>query len=1274
MIRSHPSKGHQKTASHSSIDLARQYELDMSKINKYLFRETDQSGRRAEKYLAHVRIIEDSKSQSERPPDNSPAQNKKDRILILSVRSSGRIRLHKARENPDSSVQIGRTWDFEELVKIELDPEVPTGFIFEMGKRYYWETSYPKERRVWLTSVLEHYIRYTGGKKLPQLVNCSVDYFHLEPLLQKFVHKLPSRSATAESSTTMTSETRTGTSATTATANSSPRTRISSPIPVPGTGSPSRAGIYSKSDMRLREVQRTTSALKGLDKERDRKEQERKEQERKEEERKERERKEQERKENERKERERIERERREQEARAQQLREQQRKEQQREMESAEAEKREKERLEQKRQEIEFRERQQQEQRLEMELLEQSRREMEKAQTLTALKNNRGSTSARSVKSIEFIGHRKSHHEIEELTQDDEYETVFDDYADDEPETAPLNLSPNTLPEKPEISTNSLKVPSPVPHNVGKAEKFVPDFDISDEEEENTTMDLLRPHARSRAFSRVDTENPKGGDLSELFDEIGWDPKTDDSKSLQKKLLKELERIQFKRIESLTDVVGSTSAVNQAINMSIKECQSIDPILAFYGIQLASFQDEVDYIEKQGKGLQVETTNKKLLMKELNEILHSVDISDQELTRLLNERIAIGEQNEGIEAALGNLYAALMKIRGNDSDDEEMGQMRALEEKKSKYEKAATRFVIGFKKQFSQLVKASVTSLNSKLQTEKSFDSLNSALERKLAELMTLQGSVAFVKQVSPEDYKQMLDEHKEAYSQFYMNFVSVLVERLVSEKHNDKASSFSFNSEPKDIILGTTKRARSTAESKKLPSNTKILQELGLSTPSPESLSSSQEPMEKHTFATALLDLLRLFFNTVITHQRFVIQFFSLSSSEEYNFVKMVKKPLALRVREFTDSDVSHMEADRDVSDQTFNLMHMIVGESIYKLFKFVSKIVKEDMLEFPVISLFAEKLIAELSSTGQEYVVHSLGRMDSKLVLIWTRHIDKQLHIMEKEPVGFKVYKFSKAFPEFSRRVEEMMALNGATSVSGYAIKQQLDSDYNKLWEGLDSCLHRNAQIMGQHDVLLARTASENIRLELTKTVPSVVETVASHLVLLLNYTWLSEEVKNLDTLPSAIRSKIEELKSSELSDFCDSYAKTTVIGELMSVLDGIEGLIKSHTNPSRTNAYSTANMSKLLKKFESSKLKTYIKQLSTELSSQIMGKMTCGEESEISRKVAQEMEKDLFNNCLNSLCIIYNVSFSKLNQILKDYYESLSNPVDKIFINYNFSKEYL
>ncbi|GME94507.1 unnamed protein product [Ambrosiozyma monospora] len=66
--------GHRAT---NSADLAKQYERDIHQINKYLFRELGENGHRAERYIAHVRIIEDSKSPSSRPPPNSHPRNKK---------------------------------------------------------------------------------------------------------------------------------------------------------------------------------------------------------------------------------------------------------------------------------------------------------------------------------------------------------------------------------------------------------------------------------------------------------------------------------------------------------------------------------------------------------------------------------------------------------------------------------------------------------------------------------------------------------------------------------------------------------------------------------------------------------------------------------------------------------------------------------------------------------------------------------------------------------------------------------------------------------------------------------------------------------------------------------------------------------------------------------------------------------------------------------------------------------------------------------------------
>lgn len=152
----------------TSMDLAKQYESDRAKIIKFCFSKREPDGLFHESYITHVRIIEDSHHPSLRPPPNLNPAHKKARILMMGVKKTGRVRLHKGRENKDGSVQIGRTWDLDELTKMEKDVLVPTGFTFLLGKPYYWETSTPKEATVFNTSVINTYIKYTG--KLPELV------------------------------------------------------------------------------------------------------------------------------------------------------------------------------------------------------------------------------------------------------------------------------------------------------------------------------------------------------------------------------------------------------------------------------------------------------------------------------------------------------------------------------------------------------------------------------------------------------------------------------------------------------------------------------------------------------------------------------------------------------------------------------------------------------------------------------------------------------------------------------------------------------------------------------------------------------------------------------------------------------------------------------------------------------------------------------------------------------------------------------------------------
>lgn len=141
----------------------------------------------SESYITHIRIVEDAAYPSNPPPLESPPDNKKARVIIVAVRRSGRVRMHKARENANGTFSIGKTWVLDDLDVIESFTNVvpqtaeqqqnksragPTGFIVTVQKPYYWRANTAKEKDFFIFSLIKIYKKYTGGK-LPQLIGFS---------------------------------------------------------------------------------------------------------------------------------------------------------------------------------------------------------------------------------------------------------------------------------------------------------------------------------------------------------------------------------------------------------------------------------------------------------------------------------------------------------------------------------------------------------------------------------------------------------------------------------------------------------------------------------------------------------------------------------------------------------------------------------------------------------------------------------------------------------------------------------------------------------------------------------------------------------------------------------------------------------------------------------------------------------------------------------------------------------------------------------------------
>ena len=141
----------------------------------------------SESYITHIPVIEDAAYPSSPAPLESPPEKKKARVIIVAVRRSGRVRMHKARENANRSFSIGKTWVLDDLDVIEsftnAIPQTdeqqqnksragPTGFIVTVQKPYYWKANTAKEKDFFIFALIKIYKKYTGGK-LPQLIGFS---------------------------------------------------------------------------------------------------------------------------------------------------------------------------------------------------------------------------------------------------------------------------------------------------------------------------------------------------------------------------------------------------------------------------------------------------------------------------------------------------------------------------------------------------------------------------------------------------------------------------------------------------------------------------------------------------------------------------------------------------------------------------------------------------------------------------------------------------------------------------------------------------------------------------------------------------------------------------------------------------------------------------------------------------------------------------------------------------------------------------------------------
>lgn len=1131
---------HRRTTSNSSRSsqnsnfLADQYERDRKAIISSCFSAHDRSSGTSNNYITHVRIIEDVKSPSSRPPANSQLENKKKRILILSSLPSNlnAIQIHKGRENSDGSFQIGRTWDLKELKRVERDTEIAEGFSLTMGKKYYWETNSAKERTVFVKSLVNTFMQAFDGH-VPQLINWDLSAFYMDE--RSYQRAVITRTSVTDSVARDRNSGHTVPQARTV----SPPVHIDSGKQQQPLAKSLHKAPYSNSPT-IAEVSKRHSALQ--------------------------------------------------QEATRRSI----------------VDEDDLTRFESFTEPLAIEETfdDTQNRTVEPEVMtpapisppkanysspvQASSTENKRDHLLEDLNNVLGSPSPEIPKLVPDTDRaplevREGNAALEEFTQEStpvtvaKVESIVEDvryeptaFEDQEQE---LDLNETISDEGDATNDLSFERGDEVRHS----QLVEPDsahmyHEVSTIQEEGLAGDELNVKDKVLVALEEDgsSENKSSQtkkkaweiddeEILEILTDINWGA-DDDTDSLVERLNSKIATTEYhfnKSLLSLEKLASDLTPYEQSVR---RECDKMSPILSLFLMEMSNVSQDIEYVESQHNGLQVESANKKQLWNTLSELLNTVSLDEDSLEELLNCPIT-ERYLATIEKQLKSLFKALKAINGEEDEEHyNLGQMRALKQRRETYEKVTKIFI-------ERLVNEMVGKFANTSKDELSEDHLASFLSR----LLRFSSLILFCKDISPELYRYLIEKWNSTICETYNKMCESVTKKLENLRTTFVSTEKrSINEQPGlAALLSEWRHEKNKGHSEIKDTRSRDL-------------------------IKSLRSIVETFKRWVIVYQNFVDSFFHISSNLDFEeFIERYNEPES-RMTELLE--VRGMEPDRASATVNTQLVSKIFQPVITRISSSFTEVLKCDRSIAPALMISLERDVRSLESSSAEFLVSALTRLLTQAVQTWSGYVDDQVMYLQRLTISFSSRSlipsaiglplFIKNSQDFIRETEAELGIDDDTS---YKTLKTYQDACSKMSDAVANLLTRKD---GPKDMLDVNDA--------TGTASSESRNIDKTITLLMNCHWLLEILTLLNSKGNFDNSLREAKRIFDVEK--DNYASFLLrdsMPKMTSFVHGATNLISNTppgrmVDPSKWAAYSKHNLEIILEGYTSREIDTLVKRL--------------------------------------------------------------------------------
>lgn len=694
----------------------------------------------------------------------------------------------------------------------------------------------------------------------------------------------------------------------------------------------------------------------------------------------------------------------------------------------------------------------------------------------------------------------------------------------------------------------------------------------------------------------------RGADFNDLLTEFGWDGKfhpkarIDD---LEADVRREIGRAQATGWLGHVDQQDSkVQELARAFDRAIEECEELDGLFTLYSHELDTLAADIEYIEAQSQGLQVQTANQKLLQKELQMLLSTLRIPNSELQDLHYGALDDARGVENIERALSTLYRALMQIDPNVQQNKQrqnnagqsistyansdLGEMRAVREKKSEYSEHSQAFI----RRFCQYMNSAFKNLEQSDDPRAlNADSTSPLATQRVARqsLWLYNGIMLFVREVNSYEWKTLIKSYEMNVRGTYKDSFRTLAmnSRRKARKATGEEQEALFTYQEKEK---SDESLTSTAARKLTVKRAKTTKTQGFKPAFGSKQDGKQDPYE------IFQEVLDQQAKVIAEEQNFMVSYFHLSSQTNTDFVELVanKRPEERRLPNLTSK--IPFEPDKSISSTVQSSIDSIYAFWLNDLQGQLEWALAGDQLQGVGVLCALEHISASYEDTNQEFVTTTIRTLHNRLKGLFSKFVDEQIKAIEDTKVKLKkrkgIISFMRTFPAFSMSVENMIPEH-MVEQENLEIRFILNDAYNKIlkamWESINTIAKDDSTPGGTS----APAGGD----------PEDKEVLNYHILLIENMNHYIEEV---DTHNNVVLEKWKETASQDMFTHLTQYTDAVIrrpLGKWLDFVESTEAMMRTNDSLQQISSkpsHSRSTCKKIIKSYDASEVRKGIETL--------------------------------------------------------------------------------